>query len=151
MSSYSHYDRFAKLESALESFGHLFERLEFKKRLTRQEQVFLDVYESINFTLNQGLHQFWGLEEPERIIESFRIIGEKEIADAISGTQFVSEIKVDSEGQLILTKEQERMLDAAEDIVFSGFESLHEKIGAFLSEHGLNREQGSAPNPLPDP
>ena len=109
--------------------------------LSRSEQAVVDVCEVIGFIEKDGLHSFWYNDlDQMRIIQSFRMIGAVQVADALEGSSWaklICERGTDKQGQLLFTKEEERKLDEIEERIYDGFQDAADQALHFIHQNGI--------------
>ena len=110
-------------------------------KLSRNEVAILDVYGTIGHVEGDGLDQFWvGCDDPDRALDSFRIVRASKVADAIEKSRWVIEVLergTDSEGQYQFTKKEEQRLDKQEDRVYELFIGLPTKLMEFAKRNDI--------------
>ncbi len=122
-------------------------RFEAGNPLTRLERAAREVYGTIGHVECDNLLQFWDSGyDPLQAIESFRIVGEHEVADALFASRWLRTVVargIDSEYRYTLSATEELEYQGQEAIVYSLFIGVPTRLYNLLS--------GSTPTDKPGP
>ena len=110
-------------------------------KLSRSERAVVDVCGVIGFIEGDGLHSFWYNDlDQVRIIESFRMVGAFQVADALEGSSWakrVCERGTDKNGHLLFTEEEETKLDEFEERIYDGFQDAADRALHYIHQNGI--------------
>ena len=110
----------------------LFTQWAEREDLDRSQTAFVDVYWALGRIGNGGIHGFWESlsEQADRIIESFRIVGEGGLAEMLDQSRFILKADVDDEGFYRLSDEETELVSEAEDILLE--DSFISRLSEFV-------------------
>jgi hypothetical protein len=116
--------------------------------LTRLERASREVYGTIGHVECDNLLQFWDSEyDPLQAIESFRIVEEHEVADALYASRWLRTVVargIDSEYRYPLTAAEESEYQRQEAIVYSLFIGVPTRLYNLLTNS--NPKEKAGPN-----
>ena len=105
------------------------------QNLSRAEGAASEVYATIGFIECEGLVQFWDDNDPIHAIESFRIAGEHDIADALFASHWLRDVVArgtDDQGRYSLNLTEEALLDESEGLVLALFVGVPTRLLAYI-------------------
>jgi hypothetical protein len=122
-------------------------RVESGKPLTRLELAAREVYGTIGHIEGDNLLQFWGSGyDPLQAIESFRIVGEHAVADALYASRWLRTVVargVDAEYRCTLSAKEESEYQRQEAIVYALFIGVPTRLYNLLSFSTPTDKSGS--------
>lgn len=112
-----------------------------RELLSREAVALIDVYDAIGIIEGDGLHQFWeGSDDPDQVIESFKLVGAVDVANLIASTSWMIAIinqGTDRDGQYKFNKNQDQEIRLIEESIYEKFIGLPTRLLVYAKSNNI--------------